>query len=1239
MKKNESKENGYDAFISYHRVPLNIKVAQKLQDLLESPRLLRLARHALQSDLSTGSRQRDALSASVSGRNRLHVFLDQGELSASSHLTEDIRDALRRSHYLIVICAEDLKESEWCMEEIRMFRELHSGNTDKILTLLVNGKPGPILSQLPLWDSPPQAPAADPHTTDKKAADMLGADIRAKNTRKILRKLKTEYLRLAAPILGCDYDALYRRNQRRQKKTVIAVLSGTALLFTAVLAMVSVFAYRTWVSENNYRTMLVDNYTQEANRYVRAKNPQEALLYYASALSLDPEKMPSATGAALLLQDYLWPALHEKGAAKTDNESSLAHDIPASDEMSPGCAADEDFLDFGASARELADGTMIVAHNGLVRLYSFNDSGDASELARADLADAFPYDASKNGLARTNEVCVSADGSLALVNSYSLAALYDTETLNLRTTVIRYLDFLQGMAISPDNRYFGLSYGTNYQDNLLNPGGHFEIYSTDGELLFSSPQNSKESLLGISFHPSDPDVVLVWSSGFVHVWNWQEGREIMAPICAANIRSAEFSDDGASVSVSDRQNVFVYSLEKFACTAPAFDPAADLSAVPTGHYYMDAEGPDGMSLSLSVSDLTMSDADGRERAKIDLPGYGERLALSKDFQTAYLYNTNAAALMTLPVDFENGKFGDILQLDTEEEPTLEIWFDDGWLVAELTSRNLLIFDTDGNRIGKILPQHDGNIASVLINPTLRYLVLILKDTRSAADNSFHYDKTGVVEIWDLSSALSLASYETASRETVDAAWLTPDGTLVFCTAKASYAKQLVIPAPDEDAVRFLHQLCCLDLDPEQNLISKTPSCSRQMGNWGLLNSASVRDIETAQTDGTPGTGTPESETPDGTAPGTDTSDAGTQDTDTSDASMSGADTQDTGSAESTASLVSLVDALRGTESSDSDAWFAACDALWQRLCDGELPYTAQELDYFYRYYNNIAENLGQTEQMSTGVNAYISLTMRLINLEDGSESEETVMSNFCAELMETLSATQEYDSVIAVFFADAAALDEESADTPPSEDDILARLDALSFAYTKLYLKAWASCLDGSGDGDEAMMAVASFCDSDPLIESLKPETLALARLLSGNAQAAADTVNQWLIDASYQYLPDDADIMEEYLKTLLLGGEILTWREQIDAPVYEEFLEQIDADFGLEVSETSPEAQKAGLQPKDLITRIDGHRVTCSQQYRRLRSLPDAEYLTVLRDGESVTIPLTENATFYGRMRIRFRG
>ncbi len=1214
MKKNESKENGYDAFISYHRVPLNIKVAQKLQELLESPRLLRLARHALQSDFSTGSRQRDALSASASGKNRLHIFLDQGELSASSHLTEDIRDALRRSRYLIVVCAKDLKESEWCMEEIRMFRQLHSGNTDKILTLLVNGEPGPILSQLPLWDVHPQADTDGRTVNDKKVSDMLGADVRAKSTRKILRKLKTEYLRLAAPILGCDYDALYRRDQRRQRKTVITVLSGTALLLTAVLAVVSVFAYRTWVSENNYRTMLVDNYTQEANRYVRAKNPQEALLYYASALSLDPEKMPSATGAALLLQDYLWPALREKGAAKAaEEESSLAHDIPGSDEMSPGCAADEDFLDFGASARELADGTMIVAHNGLVHLYSFDDSGDASELARADLADAFPYDASKNGLARTNEVCVSADGSLALVNSYSLAALYDTETLNLKTTVMRYLDFLQGMAISPDNRYFGLSYGTNYQDNLLNPGGHFEIYSTDGELLFSSPQNSKESLLGISFHPSDPDVVLVWSSGFVHVWNWQEGREIMAPICAANIRSAEFSDDGASVSVSDRQNAFVYSLEKFACTAPAFDPAADLSAVPTGHYYMDAEGPDGMSLSLGVSALTMSDADGRERAKIDLPGYGERLALSKDFRTAYLYNTNAAALMTLPVDLENGKFGDILQLDTEEEPTLEIWFDDGWLAAELTSRNLLIFDADGNRIGKILPQHEGNIASVLIDPALQYLVLILKNTTSAAD-SFHYDKTGIAEIWDISSGLPLASYETTGKE-IDSAWLTPDGTLCFCTAKTSFAKRLAVPAPDEEAVRFLQQLCALDFDSGQNLISKTPSCSRQMGNWNFLDSSTIRD---SGTDGTPDT---------------DTSDA-----DIPDSEILADATPNTGADASEDSLTSLVDAMRGTDNSDSDAWFAECDALWQRLCDGELPYTAQELDYFYRYYNNTAENLGQTEHMSAGVNAYISLTMRLIDPEDGSESEDTVMSNSYAELMKTLSATQEYDSVIAAFFSEAAALDEESADTPPSDDDILARLDALSFAYIKRYLNAWAAYLNGSG-GAEAMMSAASFCDSDPLIESLKPEPLALAQLMSGNSAAAADTINQWLRDASYRFSPDDADAVEQYLEMLLLGGEILTWREQIDASVYEEYLEAIDADFGMEVFEASPEAQKAGIQPKDLITRIDGRRITCPAQYRRLRSLPGAESLTILRGEETVTIPLSENASFYGRMKVRLRG
>lgn len=244
MKKKEHAEDYYDAFISYHRVPLNNKVAKKLQDLLESPRLVKNSHYAVQD----GHTLR---------KSKLHIFLDRAELSASSHLTGDIRDALRRSRYLIVVCTEDLKESEWCMEEIRMFLELHSGNTDKILTLLVNGKPKSILPGLPLWDFGTHMSGEGQAADDKKSADIVSADIREKNGRRILRKLKTEYLRLAAPVLGCSYDALYQRDRRRKRQRLAFILGGTLLLLTSVLTVVSVFAYRTWVSETEACSLTV----------------------------------------------------------------------------------------------------------------------------------------------------------------------------------------------------------------------------------------------------------------------------------------------------------------------------------------------------------------------------------------------------------------------------------------------------------------------------------------------------------------------------------------------------------------------------------------------------------------------------------------------------------------------------------------------------------------------------------------------------------------------------------------------------------------------------------------------------------------------------------------------------------------------------------------------------------------------------------------------------------------------
>jgi hypothetical protein len=59
------------------------------------------------------------------------------ELAASSHLSEDMRDALRRSDWLIVVCSPRSKASEWVDAEISYFRELQRDERREPLPLRV----------------------------------------------------------------------------------------------------------------------------------------------------------------------------------------------------------------------------------------------------------------------------------------------------------------------------------------------------------------------------------------------------------------------------------------------------------------------------------------------------------------------------------------------------------------------------------------------------------------------------------------------------------------------------------------------------------------------------------------------------------------------------------------------------------------------------------------------------------------------------------------------------------------------------------------------------------------------------------------------------------------------------------------------------------------------------------------------------------------------------------------------
>jgi len=200
----------YDAFISYRHQSREMKAAVRLQQLLE--------------------RYKMKESGCV---RRLHIFRDQSELPTSGDLGGDIRTALEQSRFLIVICSPTYRESKWCMEEVIYFRSLHGQTNQNILPLLVEGEPEEAFPDLLCWEVQRGFDANNREIAVQVEVEPLGADIRAEGERQMLRLLRTEYLRIAAPILGCGFDDLYRRDQRRKRRNIITIsTAATAAALT-----------------------------------------------------------------------------------------------------------------------------------------------------------------------------------------------------------------------------------------------------------------------------------------------------------------------------------------------------------------------------------------------------------------------------------------------------------------------------------------------------------------------------------------------------------------------------------------------------------------------------------------------------------------------------------------------------------------------------------------------------------------------------------------------------------------------------------------------------------------------------------------------------------------------------------------------------------------------------------------------------------------------------------------------
>ena len=202
----------YDAFISYRHAEKDTLIASEIQKSLERFKIPK----ALQKK---------------SGKQRFNrVFRDVEELPISSNLTEDLTQALKDSEFLIVICSYRTSESDWVRREIETFLELHDYNKQLVLTVLVEGEPDEVIPEVLRHDNITHYLADGTFYCKDEVVEPLAADYRMP----LAKARKVELPRLAASMLGCNYDEIIRR-RKAYKRT--RLLIETALVSVAAIAL------------------------------------------------------------------------------------------------------------------------------------------------------------------------------------------------------------------------------------------------------------------------------------------------------------------------------------------------------------------------------------------------------------------------------------------------------------------------------------------------------------------------------------------------------------------------------------------------------------------------------------------------------------------------------------------------------------------------------------------------------------------------------------------------------------------------------------------------------------------------------------------------------------------------------------------------------------------------------------------------------------------------------------------
>lgn len=280
----------YDAFVCYKHGETDSAAALELQRRLEQFRAPR--------------------GISEARRPFRRVFVDEGELSSCADFGQQIREALKNSGWLIVVCSPDTPLSPWVQLEIDTFLEYH--DRSRILAVLTGGDE--------TVSFPPQL-----RGDARGHGQIFASDARGDSLPAILKKLRGDaLLRLVAPMLGSTFDTLKQRQKAYLFQKIAAVTAFFMVLAVSFAAYAmnraAVIADQARRIEEEYRNTLLNEsrfLLQQAERQLDDSDPLGALELALAALPSGEQDRPVLTEAEYLLSRALGVYATPESAGKT----------------------------------------------------------------------------------------------------------------------------------------------------------------------------------------------------------------------------------------------------------------------------------------------------------------------------------------------------------------------------------------------------------------------------------------------------------------------------------------------------------------------------------------------------------------------------------------------------------------------------------------------------------------------------------------------------------------------------------------------------------------------------------------------------------------------------------------------------------------------------------------------------------------------------------------------------------